>query len=1407
MPASLPARVGAARPTSRSMLSSAAFAAIRPRISLLSLALLFVLTAQAFATTDPTSSSSDRITNQRVTNQRPASPRAIVPASAQIRYVPHYIMGAGFVTKLTINNLTGATNNVVVNIISQSGVLQSSTNYVLSAHATQRIETLESARFGPYTVQWAIVGSDSDVGVNTFFELTNGNGLPNIINTIGFNDAPAATSQQLPVEFELVPGTASFGRTVGLAMANTSGSPCTAVLTLLNSSGASVASTTVNLGAFAQTGIDLSTVTAFVAALPPGNFVGQLSISSTTPVAAIALGDDLGPFFGTPPLLSGHAGQHIIPHIVNGGGYITKLTFMNLSSVANALDVKFFDPQGNLLQDTTVNLSPLGSARIAAPESSRFQTSATTWAIVTAPQPAAVNLYFEIEDGNGTVINTVGFNDAIASTKFDVPVEFQPTPQGASIGRTVGLALANPGASTANVSLRLRDSSGLTLAAHPVVMAPNKQTAMDLRNVAEFIPVLPASDFVGVLTVTSDTAVYSIALGDDYGPFYATPIMLASTTAPTPPTLQTIAVLPATPTVLLGSTQQLTAMGTYNDGTIQDLTATAAWNSSNAGAATISATGLVTTVAAGQSTMKATAGAINGSTVLTVSANGVASVSVAPANPSIAINGTQQFIATVQGVGTFSSVVNWFVNDVAGGNATVGTVSASGLYTAPSTVPNPTIVTIKATSATDSTKSGFTSITIVGQTITGNVFSGGALTNATVNLFTVNAANGSKGAQFGTGTTDSSGNFTLSLTTVPAGPVALTASGGTYLSAADGTQMAGTISLSAILDALTGPKTSVIAVTPLTDFVTTLTTLKLKPPGSVAALGTAVANITTPSFADAHAQSNSLIAALYGLGPTTTVETLIPKFSKGDITANPKNFAAGFVFASLAKQGKRLVSATPDALVAALSSDLNDGVLDGKASAPIPLGSGVLASTAGTTDFLVSVNSCVSSCDALTSGGVTPQDLPAVNSGVATGVASSVLTPRAFGLTAGSSAALATLSFGGHQYVFIAGRSKGIIVLDVTDPAHIPTPKAWTFLANVTFQQNFVGGVVPMVGTASHAQVLVYALAVSHIALINAEVLATGTPGVDDNRLVDFETNLTFTHNPPNFSDISPLIAGGIADNGRKGVWLTTADGYAFFDLNTNSLGKTYPPDSGQQLAENLGGDITHNLLLAGNYVGMQFIDLAKQKSYDMDSNFFNANIASLASSQFVDANAVDTGFQVGIGTADHTSTSFFINLANLVTNDTNSTFVPAAGGFVSIHMGAANLLDLTGPAADSTSHLVMFSGDDSPDVAVGVLQDPASVPAGTWKGMSDWVFYNITNSLSLNAYFGNSDPHAFGTVFNVGVNKPFGYLLDARDTFVIQVDMQGLLGMTRQGSSGDAAHQPAGDPAAAGILSAIAVP
>ena len=100
----------------------------------------------------------------------------------------------------------------------------------------------------------------------------------------------------------------------------------------------------------------------------------------------------------------------------------------------------------------------------------------------------------------------------------------------------------------------------------------------------------------------------------------------------------------------------------------------------------------------------------------------VSSVAVSSPNASILVKTTQQFTATVQGSGNFNPAVIWYVNNVQGGNSTVGTINASGLYTAPNTVPTPNSVTVMAQSVQDATKSGTFSIAINPENVQISVF-------------------------------------------------------------------------------------------------------------------------------------------------------------------------------------------------------------------------------------------------------------------------------------------------------------------------------------------------------------------------------------------------------------------------------------------------------------------------------------------------------------------------------------------------------------------------------------------------------------------------------------------------------------------------------------------------------------
>src|SRR5882762_2844186 len=87
-------------------------------------------------------------------------------------------------------------------------------------------------------------------------------------------------------------------------------------------------------------------------------------------------------------------------------------------------------------------------------------------------------------------------------------------------------------------------------------------------------------------------------------------------------------------------------------------------------------------------------------------------VKVSPASAKPFAGTTVQFTATVQNAGSLA--VNWQVNGMTNGDiATVGSISVSGLYTAPNSVPTPqATVIVAAVLQSDPTKTGSSSVTI-----------------------------------------------------------------------------------------------------------------------------------------------------------------------------------------------------------------------------------------------------------------------------------------------------------------------------------------------------------------------------------------------------------------------------------------------------------------------------------------------------------------------------------------------------------------------------------------------------------------------------------------------------------------------------------------------------------------------
>jgi hypothetical protein len=89
---------------------------------------------------------------------------------------------------------------------------------------------------------------------------------------------------------------------------------------------------------------------------------------------------------------------------------------------------------------------------------------------------------------------------------------------------------------------------------------------------------------------------------------------------------------------------------------------------------------------------------------------GGVTVTVSPSSASVRTGRPKMFTATVTGA---PNTVTWSVNGIAGGDVVVGAIDANGQYLAPSAVPSPPTVTVRAASTTSPTSTGTSSITIL----------------------------------------------------------------------------------------------------------------------------------------------------------------------------------------------------------------------------------------------------------------------------------------------------------------------------------------------------------------------------------------------------------------------------------------------------------------------------------------------------------------------------------------------------------------------------------------------------------------------------------------------------------------------------------------------------------------------
>jgi len=135
--------------------------------------------------------------------------------------------------------------------------------------------------------------------------------------------------------------------------------------------------------------------------------------------------------------------------------------------------------------------------------------------------------------------------------------------------------------------------------------------------------------------------------------------------------------------VNVGSTVQLTAMGTFQDKKPAKVLSGVTWISSAPAIATVSNTGLVTGLAAGSVTIKATLSGIQGSLGLGIDGLILESISIGPSSPAVNVGSQQQLVATGHynngSTRNISSSVAWKSSDTT--KATISNTGvASGVY-------------------------------------------------------------------------------------------------------------------------------------------------------------------------------------------------------------------------------------------------------------------------------------------------------------------------------------------------------------------------------------------------------------------------------------------------------------------------------------------------------------------------------------------------------------------------------------------------------------------------------------------------------------------------------------------------------------------------------------------------------
>jgi hypothetical protein len=150
------------------------------------------------------------------------------------------------------------------------------------------------------------------------------------------------------------------------------------------------------------------------------------------------------------------------------------------------------------------------------------------------------------------------------------------------------------------------------------------------------------------------------------------------------PTLTSVVVSPTSASIGLKKTVQMTAFGTYDDGSRKQIKSGLVWSTSDGTIAGIDASsGIATGVSVGTATITGEAQGLSGTATISVVPSGITSITITPISASIRVGTTQPFTAKAQDGTDVTQIVTWTssnTTDVTITNATNG--SGGGIASA-----------------------------------------------------------------------------------------------------------------------------------------------------------------------------------------------------------------------------------------------------------------------------------------------------------------------------------------------------------------------------------------------------------------------------------------------------------------------------------------------------------------------------------------------------------------------------------------------------------------------------------------------------------------------------------------------------------------------------------------------------